>query len=74
MLLLRDVSHVKNFIYFINLVQEGFDINIPSKRRNVDLHPILVRIWVSSSHIRVRKRESPFPVRIKISHSPRAYQ
>ena len=43
------VSHVKEFLYFIDLVQKELDVKVPTERKNLDLHPILVRTWISSS-------------------------
>ena len=43
MLLLINLSHVEEFLHFIDLVQEGFDIKILTKGRNLDLHPIFIR-------------------------------
>ena len=71
-LFLRDVNHIKELLYFIKLVQEGLDVKVPTERRNLDLHPILVRTWVLSSPIWVGKGKSFSPVGIRISRSPRA--
>jgi len=38
MLFLEDVSHVKELIYLINPVEEGFDIKIPTERKNLNFH------------------------------------
>jgi len=71
MLFLGDVSHAKEFLYFIDPVQ-GLDVKVPTERRNLDLHPILVRAWVPSSPIWVRQTKSFSPVGIRIRHPARA--
>ena len=38
MLFLGDVSHIKEFLYFIDPVQEGLDVKVPNERRSLDLH------------------------------------
>ena len=72
MLFHRDVSHVKELLYLINLVQEGFNIKVLAERKNFVLHLILIRTWVFSSLIMVRKRKSSSSIRIRIGHLPRA--
>ena len=44
MLLLGNIRHVKELLYFISPVQEGFNIKVPTKRKNLNLHPIFIRI------------------------------
>ena len=41
MLFLKGVSYVKELLYFIDPVQEGFDAKVPIERKNIDLHPVL---------------------------------
>jgi len=72
MLLLEDISHVEKLLYFINSVQEGFNIKVLTEGKNLDLHLIFVRTWLIPSPILIRKRKSPFPVRNRICHPSRA--
>jgi len=48
LLLHENISHVEELIYIINSIQEGFNIKIPTNRRNANFHVILIRICVSS--------------------------
>ena len=70
MFFLGDVSHVKELFYFIDPVQEGFDVQVPTEGRNLDFYLVLAGAWVPSSPIWVRKRKSFSPV--GICHTPRA--
>ena len=71
MLILKDISHVKKFLHFVNSVQEGLYIEVPTKRRNLNLHLIFIRTLVTPSPIMIRKRKFSYPVGIRIGHSPR---
>ena len=73
MLLRRDVSHVEEFLYLINLVQKGFYIKVSTKE-GISIF-ILYSLGLQSllfSLIMIRKRKSSSPVRIRIGHSPMA--
>jgi len=43
LLLLGDESHVEELLHFIDPVQKGLYIKVPTKGRNLDLHPIFIR-------------------------------
>ena len=77
-LLLENISHVEELLHFVDPVQELY-IKVPAKRRNLNLHHIFIRTWVSAlpASIRVRKSASPgrvlksaSPILIRISESP----
>jgi len=42
MLFLGDVSHAKELFNFIDLIQKGFNLKVPTEGRNFDLHLVLV--------------------------------
>ena len=41
--LLGNIRHVKELFYFINLIQEEFNIKILTKKKNLNLHPIFIK-------------------------------
>ena len=70
-LLLGCISHVKELLYFVDPIQEGFNIKVPTKRRYLNLYSIFIRTWMlsfstmirwkSTSHVRIRISESSSP-------------
>ena len=62
LLLHGNISHIKEFTHLVDPIQEGFYIKILVERGNVNLHPILLRIWISSFPTMIRIRDSSLPI------------
>ena len=41
MLILKNISHIKELFNFIDPIQKGFDVKVSTEGRNLDLHPKL---------------------------------
>ena len=66
----ENISHVKEFIHLIDPIKKGFDIKIFTERRDVNLYPVLMKIWASFFPTMIRVKESSLPIRVKKPASP----
>ena len=66
----REHKPCKELFHLINSIQEGFNIKVLTKRKNLNFHPILIRTWVPSFPTMIRIRKSASPVRVRKSASP----